>query len=126
VFSKVLNPTHHPKKEKIMEAENIIIGQQYKIKAPGTTAREWWTVTNKHLNRREEWEITCTSPSSAHARIFRPESFKEMKQDKQLISNSVKLEHVLSDGSEIWIEDVVYLPFQKRRGRRPNSEKVSV
>ena len=44
-----------------MNPEEIIVGKEYKVKSVGTTTREWWTVVEKKLNRREEWEIICNS-----------------------------------------------------------------
>lgn len=99
-----------------MNAESIVVGNEYRVKAIGTTAKEWWKVIEKRLTKRDEWEIICTNPASAHSRIFKPESFKDMKTDTKMITRSVELEAEV-EGIQIWREEIIQMPDHKRRGR---------
>lgn len=101
-----------------MDADQILVGCQYKVTAPATTNREWWTVVSKRQNKHGDWEIVCTNSTKASQRIFKPEYFKDMKQKKEILSEGIRLIGKIGD-VEMWEERVDYLPYQERRGRKP-------
>jgi hypothetical protein len=106
-----------------MNVEEIHEGLDYKVRAVNVKSTERFTVLEKKQNSRGDWEIQARVAGKplSNIRTFTPEQFKEIDQkiEKKIISNSVKLRGKLSDGTEIWEEELINFPHQERRGRKP-------
>ena len=103
-----------------MNIDDIKIGLDYKVRAANTTSIERWTVLDKKQNGRGDWEINAKGSKTPHIRTFTPDQFKELnvKTIKKIVSRSVKLVDTLSNGAEIWEEELINFPHQERRGRK--------
>lgn len=106
-----------------MNVDDIQIGMDYRVRAVNVGTYEKWKVISKRQNKYGDWEIEARSSKTLNVRIFTPEQFKEVdkKMSNKIISESVKVRATLSDGTEIWEENMIYLPYQKRRGRKPKN-----
>jgi hypothetical protein len=106
-----------------MHIDDIKEGLDYKIRAATVKSTDRFTVLSKRQNRHGGWEVEVrqSGNKATSIRTFTPESFRELdqKQSKKIVSNSVKLCATLSDGSEIWEEELINFPYQGRRGRKP-------
>lgn len=95
----------------------ILVGENYKVKAPGTNSREVWTVREI----KSDDEILAKGDRTPHIRTFTKEQFVEMNNPKKIISESEEFITNIG-GVEMWVERVDWWPPQKRRGRRPKGE----
>lgn len=121
-----------PNSDGVMNVEDIVIDERYKIQAVGATG--YWIVVGKKQNKFEEWEISAKKdlkldPRDVTAkynkiRTFRPEQFLEKKEDKRMkkevISESTEKVGTIK-GLGMFIEDVQQWPDEKRRGRKPKN-----
>lgn len=108
-----------------MEIEEIVIGLPYKVRAVASKTTERWTPVRKTQNSKSgQWEIECKGTLTPHNRTFTVDQFKELdvKVQKKIVSNSVKLVGTLSNGAEMWEEELINFPHQERRGRKPKGE----
>jgi hypothetical protein len=127
-----------------MLIEELIVGYEYQVEAPNTSSREIWTL----VKIKENGELEADGSKTNHRRTFLPEQFikvhntlqtkldaeakkaaraarkqerereqEKMKESKEIQSTSVRLVgHVR--GVEMWVEDITYMPFRKRPGRK--------
>lgn len=100
---------------------DLKVGLKYKVEAAGTSALETWTIKQITTNGRGDTEVLATGDRTPHARTFTPDKFKELekKMSKKIVSESIGVSGVLSDGKEIMIERIDNWPAQERRGRKP-------
>lgn len=105
-----------------MDIEEIVIGLPYKVRAVSSKSTERWTPVRKTFNDKSgTWEIESKGTLTAHNRVFTADQFKELdtKVQKKIVSNSIKLVGTLSNGVEMWEEELINFPKQERRGRKP-------
>lgn len=104
-----------------MDAQDIVLGNAYKIDSP--SAKGWWTVMSVYAGKLGE-ELVDAQDRQKKTRTFRVEQVidgakKERTVNGEVVSESVRKVGVLKDGTEIWTENVLYMPLEKRRGRKP-------
>lgn len=105
-----------------MDISEIHVGLEYEVEATGTKSTEIWTVVSKKQNPKEVWEIECKGSKTAYNRVFTPEQFRKVHTHmaKDIVSETVEQVGTIA-GKAMNIEDIKYMPFHERRGRKKAS-----
>ncbi len=93
----------------------ILVGCKYKVNAPNANG-DWWEVKSM-----DDKSVVAKSDKFAYPRTFAIDALGEMKEMKQIISESVELVTTIA-GKEMWVERIDHWPAQKRRGRKPKDQ----
>lgn len=92
----------------------IIVGFSYRMSAPNT-GNEFWKITSID---EEKLNVEAKSDKFSYARTFGFDALGFMKPVKKAVTESVELVGKIMD-AEMWVENIIYWPLQKRRGRKP-------
>lgn len=98
----------------MIASELIQVGDLFTVNAVNATG---WYEIRTLPNANGELEV---KGHEAHNRTISVSQLGKRKNKMGIISNSVEKVGEIH-GKEMWVEDVVFLPHQERRGRKPRA-----